>query len=236
MPDSAYAASQALPARRKRPEQQRYKSSSHGFEAFSAHVASELGDSAYHRRLFTGLLEEDGLESSSGEETETEYQHHQADQRRRFGPRIFTRGRQLSEETVQQDDRDLAEADAHTAALGLHSRSISLASIQHFLLESLNGSLSSSLLNSESAASSSAAARVDTLAPLDLYAHNHAQPRLSRSGSKAGLSPSDRSHSSSELFVSSIGTGFEGSYHTHADRDRQVQSSYWRRLLRSLVL
>lgn len=174
---------------------------SHGFDAFSAHIASELGDSAYHRRLFQGFGQ-DIEASDSGEETETETPHHQ---------RQPSRQRQASADTITAED------DPHTAALGLH-RSISMASIQHFLIESLYGSLPSGLLASE---------RTDTIASLDLSATS--KRTRSRPGSRGGLSPSDRSHSSSELFEQGRDSMYEST-------SSQASSSYWRRLLRSLIM
>lgn len=140
----------------------------HGFDAFSAHLASELGDSAYHRRLFTSF---DETASSSGEETETE------------------RVPSSRWQTIRDDE------DAHTAALGFQQ---SLDSVRHFLVESLYGSR----LNSDS----------ERLAPLDL--------------SSTQTQRSERSYHS--------GTQMQGMHEQY--RERQVATSYWRRLLRSFVM
>lgn len=212
------------PARRRQSEP-------HGMYALSAHIASELGETDGVRHLLGAYSEEHAFDS--GNETETEQSGYSVSQRQYRG-RHQHRQEPVPASSAHHDDQaDTSDDDcAHTASLGLH-RSMTLASLQHFLLESVYGSLPSSILGSSDpslASQRDAGSEHGSLGMGRRRTLSH--PAGARHTRKVSFSSSsaqvERSHSSSDLIEEGRrpGSGQEGYTQT---------LSYWRRFLRSLA-
>jgi hypothetical protein len=213
----------------------------HGFEAFSAHMAAEMGDSPGLQNLFTSLY--DGETTlDSGDETETERERdaytNVRRQRRRssfFADKHNQRQPQTASRTLgpatASTSSDLTPDQLHTASLGLH-RSFSLASFQHFLLGSVYESLPSSMV---------AAPRTPT-------SLNISTPPASPFQAPTTISPGSELRRRTGAMLDSVThseQSLDGSLHSPGDleshstrdgtRDYSPAVSYWRRILRSLI-
>jgi len=197
-------------------------------------MASELGDSPAVHSMFTALYDDDQA-IDSGDETETEpmtptHQQHRTRRHRRrsslFADGSLTQSHLHASTTLTPDQ-------LHTASLGLH-RSFTFASFQHFLIDSVYNSLSSSMLGSSAPRSSlppnlsaSASQQQQQQAPLSSSSNTFVSNRK-----RTTSAPSvERSHSSSDLYG-----------HTGAAEEQQSDPleykeamSYWRRVFKSLA-
>lgn len=196
----------------------------HGLSAFSAHLAAGLGDSPGMHGLFTSLYDSE-QSVDSGDETETERQSPRRSRRR---PSLFADGMhssrkhahaQASPITSARDNMGaLTPEELHTASLGLH-RSFSLAGLQHFLIDSVYSSLSSSMLGTPRSPSSTLPPSLHQSTPfMSARKRTHSAPSV------------ERSHSSSDLYGQT----------SHAEEQPEILEykeavSYWRRVLRSFA-
>lgn len=222
--------SQPLPPRHRRAAKRRPTSESGGLEAFSAHMASELGESMATRYLFTGGLGEGSDvemhedEEGSGNESETTL---------RRSPRTHSSRREsLSTRSLHDGSASLAARgdaeDPHTISLGLH-RSFSIASLHHFLIDSVYGH----------AKDRDAASGPHFNADLREWEARHRTRSVP--GGTATLPP-ERSHSSSELAelarpsASSASSEAATAVLPRSGDGYSQTVSYWRRVFQSLVM
>ena len=205
-----------------------------GLEAFSAHLASELGESPATRYLFTRGLGDGadvtmhGNEEDSGNDSETTLRR---SPRARGSRRASFCTRSLQGDVTPLVARADAE-DPHTISLGLH-RSFSIASLHHFLIDSVYGHAK----DRDTASGSASGAHFNA----DLREWEARHRTRSHPGGAAGPSL-ERSHSSSEL--AERGRPSASSAPSEAASAMQPRSgdgyfqtvSYWRRVLQSLVM
>lgn len=202
----------------------KYSDDIHALSAFSAHMASVLGDSPGIHGLFASAYDED-QSIDSGNETETEAapqsrQHRYRRSRRRSSLFADDASHSVASSSSKGPESSLTADQLHTASLGLH-RSFTFASFQHFLIDSVYNSLSSSLL-------------AGTPRSPSMSSSAHPQQTLSSSSSfmsvrkRTTSAPTiERSQSSSDLY-------------TQADEQQEILEykeavSYWRRVLRSFA-
>lgn len=201
----------------------RSDSAQHGLSAFSAHLAGELGDGPGTRGLFTSLYdEEQSIDSGDETETESHVQNYARRSRRRSSlfadndKQRYTLYREPPQEQQDELRASLTAEQLHTASLGLH-RSFSLAGIQHFLIDSVYNSLSSSMLGTPRSQSGS-------LSPSHIQANSFMSARR-----RTHSAPSvERSHSSGDLYAQANQSEQQAEI-----REFKVAVSYWRRVLRS---
>lgn len=164
----------------------------------------------------------------SGDETETEREaYHPTTRRARRRSSLFADDRPSRQDFVQglhspsQQDSlaaSLTPEQLHTASLGLH-RSFSLAGLQHFLIDSVYNSLSSSMLGTPRSPSSNlSASHLASSSIVSARKRTHSAPSV------------ERSHSSSDLYGQA----------SNVEEQAEIQEyreavSYWRRVLRSFA-
>ena len=226
--------SQPLPPRHRRATQRRPSAHSGGLEAFSNHMASELGESPATRYLFTRSLGEGADtkmqqdEEDSANESETTLRRSPHAHRNR---RVSVCRRSLQGGGTCLAARGYAE-DPHTISLGLH-RSFSIASLHHFLVDSVYGHTT----DRDTTPGSASGAHFNA----DLREWEARHRTRSHPGGAASVSL-ERSHSSSELAERGRPSASSASSEAATailprGGDGYFQTvSYWRRVLQSLVM
>lgn len=191
-------------------------------------MANELGDAPGIHGLFTSLYsEEESVNSGDETETERDIRHDHARRSRRRSS-LFADGLHFQQRYTQESrtsghenslSASLTAEQLHTASLGLH-RSFSLAGLQHFLIDSVYNSLSSSMLGTPRSPSSNLSASLNQSSSfMSARKRTHSAPSV------------ERSHSSSDIYSQANSVDEE----QPETLEYKEAVSYWRRVLRSFA-
>lgn len=179
--------------------------------------------------MFTALYDDDQA-LDSGDETETElnvYYHHQRSRRSRRRSSFFAddlpRQRPLHTSS-SVGESTMTPDQLHTASLGLH-RSFTFASFQHFLIDSVYNSISTSMLGTPRSTSSNLSSSQQHQSSISSSLAS--MPPRKRNNSAPSM---ERSHSSNDLYAQS------NSAEQQPDSLEYKEAvSYWRRVFRSFA-
>lgn len=192
-------------------------------------MASELGDSPGTHGIFTALYGDDQA-VDSGDETETEssvLHYHQRSRRSRRRSSFFSDdlpGQRPLHTSPSVGESSLTPDQLHTASLGLH-RSFTFASFQHFLIDSVYNSISTSMLGTPRSTSSNLSNSQRHQSSIS--SSSASMPSRKRHSSAPSM---ERSHSSNDLYTQS------SSAEQQPDSLEYKEAvSYWRRVFRSFV-